>query len=370
MSVELHAEDGAAVPAREPVQETGPRDRARPHVSGDLPTVLGTGPMFRRTVAGYDRFQVDTYVQWAEDELATADREREHLLAGHVRTRAELDQARALLSHSAAGGQLLTVSRRIGSMLAAAADEAQTIVAEAENHRSVASARAEVLAADAHRVLADAEQEAARRLHQATAEVAAMAAEAARLVADAERTGLDARAEAAARLATVRQVERRAAEGAEEIRRSAVADAEAARLVAREEVVGMLGVGREQRRRADVEAAAVRDRLDRDAAARRAVLLAEVADLEHRRDALRAELDRAARAAAAPPGSRPAGVRSPRVARRAHRPAHGGLGASRWPGRACGGPSPEAHGGLTAQGARSADRKTLPGHRVSSALSV
>ena len=41
--------------------------------------------MFGRAVAGYDRFQVDTYVRWAEDELATADREREHLMALYLR---------------------------------------------------------------------------------------------------------------------------------------------------------------------------------------------------------------------------------------------------------------------------------------------
>ena len=53
-----------------------PAGRTRPNVSGDLPTVLQAAPMFRRAVAGYDRFQVESYVQWAEDELAAADRER------------------------------------------------------------------------------------------------------------------------------------------------------------------------------------------------------------------------------------------------------------------------------------------------------
>ena len=294
MSVELHAEDGAAVPAPEHVQEAGPRDRQRPHVSGDLPTVLQTGPMFRRTVAGYDRFQVDTYVQWAEDELATADREREHLLAGHVRTRAELDQARELLSHSAAGGKLLTVSRRIGSMLAAAADEAQTIVAEAENHRSVACAQAEVVTADAHRVLTDAEIEAARRLDEARTEVAGMVAAAGRVVAEADQTLRDARTDAARSLAEARAMEQRAAERAEQIGHLALKDAAVARLNARAEVVRMLDTAREQRRRADDEAAAARQRLDQVVAVRRAVLLAEVAELEHRRDVLRAELESSA----------------------------------------------------------------------------
>ncbi len=112
MSAEPHAEDGAARPPR--ALHSVPTDRARPNVSGDLPTVFQTAPMFRRTVAGYDRFEVDTYVRWAEDELATADREREHLLGRHVRTRAALEEARELLSHSGGGGELIRLSGRIG----------------------------------------------------------------------------------------------------------------------------------------------------------------------------------------------------------------------------------------------------------------
>src|SRR3712207_8786819 len=68
-------------------------DRVRPNVSGDLPTLFRAGPQFRRTLTGYDRFQVDTYVQWAEEELATADREREHLEARQLRTSAALQEA-------------------------------------------------------------------------------------------------------------------------------------------------------------------------------------------------------------------------------------------------------------------------------------
>src|SRR3712207_6420516 len=106
-------------------------DRHRPNVSGDLPTLFRAGPLFRRAVGGYDRFQVDTYVQWAEEELATADREREHLEARQLRTSAALQEAQRLLEHSAGGGQFLEVSGRIGAMLAAAADEAEGIRAEA-----------------------------------------------------------------------------------------------------------------------------------------------------------------------------------------------------------------------------------------------
>jgi hypothetical protein len=64
MSIELHVEDAAARPAG--VAEPPRPDDRHPNVSGDLPGLLEVGPMFRRSAVGYDRFQVDTYVQWAE----------------------------------------------------------------------------------------------------------------------------------------------------------------------------------------------------------------------------------------------------------------------------------------------------------------
>src|SRR3954471_19673251 len=134
MSVELHAGEGTARPMSpgkaEPLTEA--LDRRRPNLSGDLPTVLQGAPMFGRAVAGYDRFQVDTYVQWAEDELAAADREREHLLARHLRTQAALEETRQLLPHSSSAGEFLQVSTRIGSLLASTADEAEGLRADAE----------------------------------------------------------------------------------------------------------------------------------------------------------------------------------------------------------------------------------------------
>src|SRR3954453_4948499 len=125
MSVEPHSGEVAGSP------DDRAREDRRPNVSGDLWTVLQAAPMFRRAVAGYDRFQVDTYVQWAEDELVAAEREREDLVARHLRTRADLEDARQLLSPSRGGGEILRMSRRIGSMLAAAADEAGSMRAEA-----------------------------------------------------------------------------------------------------------------------------------------------------------------------------------------------------------------------------------------------
>jgi cell division septum initiation protein DivIVA len=301
MSVELHTDDGAARPlsAFEAVVLGVERlDNRRPNVSGDLSTVLRAAPMFRRAVAGYDRFQVDTYVQWAEDELVAAEREREHLVARHLRTRAELEDARELLSHSSGGGEMLRMSRRIGSMLAAAADEAGSMRAEAEAARFTASAEAEGMIAHAQRVIADAGAETERMVGEAARVVEEMTAEAGRIVDEAERTARETRAEAAARLETVRVIEQRAAEHAGRIRRQAVGEASAARLQARDEAVRMLSSGREERRRADADAAATRARLDRDAATRSASLLAQVDSLqaqvealEHRRSALRADVE-------------------------------------------------------------------------------
>src|SRR3954469_7477717 len=180
MSVELHGGEGTARPMSpgeaEPLTEA--LDRRRPNLSGDLPTVFQGAPMFGRAVAGYDRFQVDTYVQWAEDEIATADREREHLLARHLRTQAALDETRELLPHTSAAGEFLQVSRRIGSWLAAATEEAESLRTDAEADRAAAAAEAEQTAADAERMLDDATAEAGRV-------TVAAATDAARVLADA-----------------------------------------------------------------------------------------------------------------------------------------------------------------------------------------
>jgi hypothetical protein len=284
-----------------------PLDHRRPNVSGDLPTVFRAAPMFRRAPLGYDRFQVDTYVQWAEEELASAEREHEHLVARHLRTRADLEEARELLAHSSGGGEMLRLSRRIGSILAAAADEAESMRAEAESTkaeaeacRSAASAEAERMVAHAEVLIADAGAEAERMVATAVHEAEEMATEAGRILDRAERMSAEARAEAAARLEEVRAVEQRAVEHAGELRQQAVAEAAAARLQAREEIVRMLSTGREERRRADAAAAASSERLLRDTAARYAALLTEVQALEHRRAVLRAEVELLAEPVAAP----------------------------------------------------------------------
>lgn len=268
---------------------------AHPNVFGDLPTVLEAAPMFRRVVAGYDRFQVDTYVRWAEDELATAAREREHLLARHLETWADLEEARQLLSHSSGGGEFLQLSRRIGTMLAAAADEAERITAEAKSARSHAAGQATRAIARAEKVLADAEAEAGRLVAEGADHLEDATERARRTVEEAEQTGREIRAEAGARLETARAVERRAAEHADRVHRQVAEAVTAARLQARDEIVRMLGTAREQRSRADAEAAAFRERLDRDAATRRSALLADVAALEQRCATLDAEAARLVR---------------------------------------------------------------------------
>jgi hypothetical protein len=273
-------------------------DDERPNVSGDLPTLFEAAPMFRRAVAGYDRFQVDTYVQWAEDELATAGREREHLMARHLRTRADLEDARELLSHSADGAEFLRQSRRIGSVLAAAADEAEAMRAEGAAERAAAVAMAEQRIAQADQTLAVARAEAQRMLGEAATQAAEVTAEAARALDEARRASAETHAAAELRLEEARAIERRAVEQADGIRQRAVAEAAEARLQARGEIVHMLTAGREERRRADAMADAARERLDRDADGRRAALLAEIAKLERRRAVLTADLRRKAQSAA------------------------------------------------------------------------
>jgi hypothetical protein len=285
MSDELQSDDGAV------------RPEGRPNVSGDLQTLFRAAPLFRRSVAGYDRFQVDTYVQWAEEELATAEREREHLVTRLLRTRAAFQEARQLLSHSSEGGQFLRSSRRVGAMLAAAADEAESMRAEAEAERTAACAQAQRMAGDAEQVLADARARAEQVVAAAAAEVEEATAVAARLLDEAEqeagRTVRDARAEADARLGKVAVIEQLAAEHAERLRRQASEEESAARLRARDEAVRMMTSARDERRRADDEAAAARERLDQEAAARRAWLLTEIEELERRRAALPADVQAA-----------------------------------------------------------------------------
>jgi cell division septum initiation protein DivIVA len=274
-----------AVPAAPAVVE--PLDRRRPNVAGDLRTVLQSAPGFRRALLGYDRFQVDTYVQWAEEELAGAGRERDDLLVRYARLRADLDETRRLLSHRPSGRDSLQLSHRLGSILAAAADEADRLRADAAAERAAAAAEAAQVraeaAAEAERIVGEAVAEAERVLTEASAEADRIATVAERLLDEAEQTSAEARTEAEARLAKVAALQRRAAEEAERMRQDAAAAATTTRLQARDDVLRMLAAAREERRRTEGMGAALRERVERDAAARCATLEAEIRDLERRR---------------------------------------------------------------------------------------
>jgi cell division septum initiation protein DivIVA len=263
-------------------------------VAGDLRALFSAIPTFRRAVRGYDRFEVDTYVQWAEDELADAARERDDLLLRFARLRADLDEARRLLAHRPAGRDSLQLSHRIGTVLAVAADQAEELRADAAAERAAAAAEADRVrteaSAEAQRILAEAAAEADRMLTEAAAQADRTVAEAERLLEEAEQTSEEARAEAEARLDKVAALRRRAEEDAERLRREAAGDAANTRSQARDEVLRMLTAAREERRRAAAKAAALREQVERDAAARRAVLEAEIGDLEERHAIATADL--------------------------------------------------------------------------------
>lgn len=265
-----------------------PLDERRPNVSGDLRTMFQAAPMFRRSIGGYSRFQVDSYVQWAEDELAAAARENDDVLARYAQVRSELDEAQQLLSHSPGGTEFLRLSRRIGGMLAAAADQAQSLIGEAQTDRTAAATEAEQVlaeaAAEAQRILAESSAQAA----QVLADAEAVRAESDRVLAEAERSAERIRTDADAVLEQARAAERQAVEDADRVRRAAVEESSAIRLQARHEAVQLLSRGREERLRADAEAAALREHLDHQALARRATLVAEVKKLERRRARLAA----------------------------------------------------------------------------------
>lgn len=301
MSIELHADEAIEDRGPAPVPSSDREQDGRPNVAGDLTAVLQAGPMFRRAISGYDRFEVETYVQWAEGELAAADRERERLLGRQLDTAAALAEARELLSHSSDGSRFVGLSRSMGALLATAADEAEAVRAAADADARAVAAEAQRTAAEAARTLAVAQAAAAASAEDAQRALAEARAAADLMIEQAGRTG----AEADAHLARARAVEQQAAAEADRIREAAAGEATAARRQAQAEIVGMLAVGREERRRADAGAAAVRERLDREAAATRARLLADVAALEERLAALRAEAEQRTAPAGDPVGDAP-----------------------------------------------------------------
>ncbi|MDP5181986.1 hypothetical protein QOZ88_04995 [Blastococcus sp. BMG 814] len=234
-------------------EEVPPDGAAAPPAwaTGGLGVLLDHGPSFRGSVRGYDRVQVDNYVAWAENELAAAQREREHLLDRVVACGTELEISRRLLAEQPVGRERPAVSARVGEVLRLAEDQAAQVLDAAE--------------AEAAQLRADARLEADARLRKAH-EIKELAIDVAdQLRVNAQRD----RAEGAAAL------EQAQVEAAELLR---IASAERDRLA--EEGAG-------ERDRLAAEAAAERDRLAAEAAAER-----EAAAEQARRD--RAAADDAA----------------------------------------------------------------------------
>jgi cell division septum initiation protein DivIVA len=113
----------------------------RPDVDAGLDQLLDRRPMFRRRHRGYDRFQVDNYVAWAEAELDAARRQCDYLLSRYGACAAQLEMVRRMPRRSMTG----PVSARLGEMLRLASEEAEGITAAGidEAERIVTGARVE-----------------------------------------------------------------------------------------------------------------------------------------------------------------------------------------------------------------------------------
>jgi colicin import membrane protein len=255
----LEASSGEPAPAGSAAADAAPP--RRPNLSGDLDAMLTPTPAFRIRPLGYDRLQVDNYVDWAETTLLTARQETDDLLNRYGRCWAELDVMKSALVHSPAGQQMAQVTERIGSMLQLAADEAAEITATA--------------AAEAARIQREARADADSRLLRAQEAQQLAVADAARLRREAETD----RAEAA----TARQQAEREAEEAAQTR--ARLDGEAAQL--REQ----LDREAAERVRQQFEAARARQEAAEAAALERLARVdEEAAELERRREVARTSL--------------------------------------------------------------------------------
>jgi colicin import membrane protein len=232
-----------------------------PAFTGPLDSMLGSAPVFRSKLRGYDPMEVDTYVSWAESELRTVRRQVDDLLARFGACSAELEISRRLLADAPRGRVAFPVSDRVEEMLRLAAEEA--------------AAMSENGAREAEHLVAEARSEADARLRKAH-EIKEMAVRAADEMRDHARRQ---RAEAQAML------DRAGADAAELLRSAA-----------------------EERARLDTEAAQERDRLAAAAAEERRRLAAEaeqeraeaaasaqarLAELQDRVDELRRQRDEA-----------------------------------------------------------------------------
>jgi cell division septum initiation protein DivIVA len=234
-------------------------DPAMPNLSGDLDALLTTAPVFRSSVRGYERLQVDNYVSWAEAELRAARRETDDLVDRYGRACAELEISRRLLARSPEGQEVTVISERMGRMLRMAADEAAALTAGGQ--------------AEADQILADARTEADARLRKAH-EIKQMAIEASdRMREDARLLRAEATAEVGRARARAAQILREA-----EVERDRLAaEAVEARSTAEAELARWL---------TDTRAAARREQEEIAAAAEAALaeVRGELEDLHRRRD--------------------------------------------------------------------------------------
>ncbi len=225
-----------------------------PSFGGPLDQILGTAPVFRSRMRGYEPMEVDTYVAWAESELRTVRRQVDDLLGRFGACSAELEISRRMLADSPRNSRVFPVSERVEEMLRLAGEEATALT------------------------------EAAAR--------------------EAEHLVAEARSEADARLRKAHEIKEMAVRSADELRdhaRRQQAEAQAKLDRADEEAAGLLRAAAQERERLAAEAAREREHLAaqaalelEQAAAAAALGLAElqeqVADLRRQRDEARQSL--------------------------------------------------------------------------------
>jgi cell division septum initiation protein DivIVA len=246
----VRTENGAGEPSRREAREGNPV----PVFTGSLDSMLGSAPVFRSKLRGYDPMEVDTYVSWAESELRSVRRQVDDLLARFGACSAELEISRRLLADGSRNRVVFPVSDRVEEMLQLAVDEAAAIT--------------ETAARDAEHLVAEARSEADARLRKAH-EIKEMAVLAADELRDQARRQ---RAEAQGML------DRARAEAAEVLRSAA------------QERDRLAVAAAEERQRLDAEAARQREQAAATAAERLAELSEQVADLCRQRDQARSSL--------------------------------------------------------------------------------
>ena len=230
-----------------------------PAFTGALDNLLGSAPVFRSRMRGYDPAEVDTYVSWAESELRSVRRQVDDLLARFGACSAELEISRRLLADAPRGRVVFPVSERVEEMLQLAADEA--------------AAMTENGAREAEHLLAEARSEADARLRKAH-----------EIKEAAVRAADELRDQARKQRAVAQSVLDRARAEAADVLRTAASERDRLGEQAAHERDRLAAVAVEERRRLDDEAVREREDATSAAAERLAGLQAEVADLRRQRD--------------------------------------------------------------------------------------